>query len=74
MTKNVSQNFLLDRLGNDLMTEKIFVSSEPSAKFGKRACTKCSKLNNVNPHTPVAQKIADQVVFRRSQGEGVEFF
>ena len=27
-----------------------------------------------NPHTPVAQKIADEVVFRRFQGEGVEFF
>ena len=28
----------------------------------------------VNPHTPVAQKVADEVVFRRFQGEGVEFF
>ena len=28
----------------------------------------------VNPHTPVAQKDADEVVFRRFQGEGVEFF
>ena len=27
-----------------------------------------------NPHTPVAQKIADEVVFWRFQGEGVEFF
>ena len=27
----------------------------------------------LNPHTPVAQKIADEVVFRRFQGEGVEF-
>ena len=27
-----------------------------------------------NPHTPVAEKIADEVVFRRLQGEGVEFF
>ena len=26
-----------------------------------------------NPHTPVAQKVADEVVFRRFQGEGVEF-
>ena len=29
---------------------------------------------NVNPQAPVAQKIADEVVFRRFQGEGVEFF
>ena len=28
----------------------------------------------VNPHTPVVQKVADEVVFRRFQGEGVEFF
>ena len=27
-----------------------------------------------NPHTPIAQKIADEVVFRCFQGEGVEFF
>ena len=27
-----------------------------------------------NPHTPVAQKVADEIVFRRFQGEGVEFF
>ena len=27
-----------------------------------------------NPHTPVAQKVADEVVSRRFQGEGVEFF
>ena len=28
----------------------------------------------INPHTPVAQKSTDEVVFRRFQGEGVEFF
>ena len=28
----------------------------------------------LNLHTPVAQKVADEVVFRRFQGEGVEFF
>ena len=27
-----------------------------------------------NPHTPVAQKIANELVFRRFEGEGVEFF
>ena len=31
-------------------------------------------LSTVNPHTPIAQKVADEVVFRRFQGEGVEFF
>ena len=29
--------------------------------------------NSFNPHTPVAQKIAEEVVFRHFQGEGVEF-
>ena len=28
----------------------------------------------INPHKPVAQKVADEMVFRRFQGEGVEFF
>ena len=28
----------------------------------------------LNPHTPVWQKIANEVVFRRFPGEGVEFF
>ena len=28
----------------------------------------------LNPHAPVAQKIADEAVFRRFQGEEVEFF
>ena len=28
----------------------------------------------LNPHTPVAQNVADEVVFRRFQGEGVGFF
>ena len=28
----------------------------------------------LNAHAPVAQKVADEVVLRRFQGEGVEFF
>ena len=31
-------------------------------------------LVGINPHTPVAQKSADEVVFRHFQGEGAEFF
>ena len=30
--------------------------------------------NTLNPHTPVAQKIADEVVFRCFLGKGVKFF
>ena len=34
-----------------------------------------TKFNNIiNPQAPVTQKIAHEVVFRRFQGEGVEFF
>ena len=33
-----------------------------------------AKLYVFNPHTPVAQKVSDEVIFRRFQGEGVEFF
>ena len=29
---------------------------------------------SVNPQAPVARKIADEVVFRRFQGEGFKFF
>ena len=32
------------------------------------------KLSILNSQAPVAQKFADEVVFRRFQGEGVEFF
>ena len=28
----------------------------------------------INPHTPVAQKVAVEVIFRHFRGEGVEFF
>ena len=36
----------------------------------------CAKILfvNFNPQAPVAQKTADEVVFRHFQGEGVEFF
>ena len=33
-----------------------------------------NKSTIINPQAPIAQKIADEVVFRRFQGEGVEFF
>ena len=39
-----------------------------------RSQTNQMQKNKLNPHAPVAQKIADEVVFRRFQGEGVEFF
>ena len=33
----------------------------------------CLKIVIFNPQAPVARKIADEVVFRPFQGEGVEF-
>ena len=45
------------------------ISTSPTNCHGQ------NNLNlNVNPQAPVAQKIADKVVFRRFQGEGVKFF
>ena len=44
----------------------------PRAQFTN--CTSPATRVRVNPHTPVMQKVADEVVFRRFQGEGVEFF
>ena len=32
------------------------------------------RLISFNIHTPVEQKVADEVVFRRFQGKGVDFF
>ena len=32
------------------------------------------KPHLVNPHTLVAQKVEDKVIYRRFEGEGVEFF
>ena len=34
----------------------------------------CIEIISIYPQAPVAQKVADEVVFRRFQGEGVEFF
>ena len=34
----------------------------------------CRIFLHINPQAPVAQKVADEVVFRRFRGEGVEFF
>ena len=41
-------------------------------KLEKAGCPK--NFENFNPQAPVAQKTADEVVFRRFQGEEVEFF
>ena len=35
---------------------------------------KLSLYRYLDPQAPVAQKVADEVVFRRFRGEGVEFF
>ena len=40
----------------------------------KKYISNNSRQGSVNPQAPVAQKTADEVVFRHFQGEGVEFF
>ena len=45
-------------------------------KFEDNNEKSCSRFKNrvpLNPQAPVAQKVADDVVFRRFRGEGVEF-
>ena len=41
--------------------------------YTRKIIETCSTLF-INPQAPVAQKIADEMVFRHFQGEGVEFF
>ena len=45
--------------------QKFFLIRETSEKW---------LSTRINPHTPVAHKVADEVVFRRFQCEEVEFF
>ena len=45
-----------------------------SSKFQGVEFSRAPIFSYFNPQAPVAQKIADEVVFRRFQGEGVEFF
>ena len=45
----------------------------PHSAFLENICDFLIMYGELNPHTPVAQKVADEVVFRRFQGEGVEF-
>ena len=54
----------------------LYPISHAVARAQRKQFTNCTSLatrERVNPHTPVAQKVADEVVFRRFQGEGVEF-
>ena len=41
---------------------------------GRRKSKRSSLKFIINPQAPVAQKVADELVFRRFHGEGVEFF
>ena len=42
--------------------------------FEKLVLAEKMNAQHFNPKAPVAQKVADEVVFRRFQDEGVEFF
>ena len=47
---------------------------EKRKKPGKFRNNILTRYYHVNPQAPVAQKVADELVFRCFQGEGVEFF
>ena len=51
---------------------KLIVTKNRVNIFNLAACQR--RNTELNPQAPVAQKIADEVVFRHFQGEGVEFF
>ena len=58
---------------------KVFVMSIivfiiESALFFKSKTFKLFSGVSFNPHSPIAQKVADEMVFRRFQGEEVDFF
>ena len=42
--------------------------------FIKESCAYSEKFQGFNPQALVAEKIADELVFRHFQDEGVEFF
>ena len=45
-----------------------FPITQPKSLYGD------FKPGKLNPHTPIAQKLADEVVFHRFQGDEAEFF
>ena len=66
------------RYGNYYLNDFGFFLYSETSQFKEiwkiRGLKTFSIFNKVNPHTPVAQKVADEVVFRRFQGEVVKFF
>ena len=50
-----------------------FLKNEFMRNINRLKTSYLSKFQ-IDPQAPVAQKIADEVVFRRFQGEEVEFF
>ena len=66
--KNLPRRALVPTLR--IISSRDAVNISSSLKFSN---PKSSYLN-FNPQAPVAQKIADEMVFRHFQGEGVELF
>ena len=67
-----SSNFKFSSKNERLSLKIHTVNKEFKTNFLKAQLSKHGR--QVNPQAPVAQKIADEVVFRCFQGEGVEFF
>ena len=60
-----------------LFSENINVEERQARAADTRVCLNLELrifFSFFNPQTPVAQKNADEVVFRHFRGEGVEFF
>ena len=71
----ISNNCFCQRLLPAIFQNECFLLSlSLSSLKVKLAIFASTRSGSVNPRAPVAQKIADEVVFRHCRGEGVEFF
>ena len=67
------QNFQ-GKVRRNFFCNEIQLLDSPAVLYEKCKNAKNTNFNIFNPQAPVAQKAADEVVFRRFQGEGGEFF
>ena len=80
----IAKNFrFLNVMSSNYAFPSLIIINSGITRFRGRKSTRFSSnsdnsllvaIFNINPHTPVTQKVADEVVLRSFQGEGVEFF
>ena len=81
-TKFSSLRFTPPQFNTSVQSKKLSVQHNPQLLKSSGPCVELrgtlfdhfKKTSLVNPQAPVAQKVADELVFRRFQGDKVEFF